>query len=82
MPFKKGMKIVITNESDRPLPLLYYDVDYTVGDPHGEDELYFHAHYRRENRTSPGKDYPVARPGCVIFGRGGRRSYGRCGRAR
>lgn len=57
MPFRTGMKIVVTNESDRPQPLLYYDVDYTVGDLHGEDMLYFHAHYRRENRTSLRKDY-------------------------
>ena len=57
MPFKTGMKIVITNESDQILPLLYYDVDYTIGDPHGEDMLYFHAHYRREHKTTLGKDY-------------------------
>jgi len=57
MPFKTGMKIVITNESDQVLPLLYYDVDYTIGDSHGDDMLYFHAHYRRENKTALGKDY-------------------------
>lgn len=57
MPFKTGMKIVITNENDKPLPLLYYDVDYTVGDTHGEDMLYFFAHYRRENKTTLQQDF-------------------------
>ncbi|MCP4754503.1 MAG: DUF2961 domain-containing protein, partial [Proteobacteria bacterium] len=57
MPFKTGMKIVITNESDRPLLMLYYDVDYTIDDKHGDDILYFHAHYRRENQTTLRRDY-------------------------
>ncbi len=57
MPFKTGMKIVITNESDQPLPLLYYDVNYTTGDHHDDDMLYFHAHYRRENKTTLRKDF-------------------------
>jgi hypothetical protein len=59
MPFKTGMKIAITNESEKPLPFLYYDVDFTIGDPHGEDTLYFHAHYRRENKTTLRKDFEL-----------------------
>src|ERR1041384_682926 len=31
MPFKTGMKIVVTNESGKDLQLLFYDVDYTLG---------------------------------------------------
>ena len=59
MPFKKGMKIVVTNESDRDLVSLYYDIDYTIGDRHGDDMLYFHAHYRRESPTTMQKDYEI-----------------------
>ena len=59
MPFRTGMKIVITNESGRDLPMLFYDVDYTVGDKHGADMLYFHAHWRRESPTTMQKDYEI-----------------------
>lgn len=59
MPFKKEMKMVITNESDEDIPSLYYDVDYTIGDNHSDDVLYFHAHYCRENPTTFQKDYHI-----------------------
>ena len=59
MPFKTGMKIVMTNESDTNLDELFYDVDYTVGDRHGAGALYFHAHFRRENPTRLQQDYEL-----------------------
>ncbi|HJU55067.1 MAG TPA: glycoside hydrolase family 172 protein, partial [Pyrinomonadaceae bacterium] len=59
MPFKTGMKIVITNESTANLDELFYDVDYTLGDRHGAGALYFHAHYRRENPTRLQQDYEL-----------------------
>lgn len=59
MPFKSGMKIVVTNESPKDLEMFFYDVNYTIGDNHGEDILYFHAHYRRENPTSFQQDYKI-----------------------
>ena len=59
MPFRTGMKIVIANESGADLGLLYYDVDYTLGDKHDSDALYFHAHYRRENPTRLQQDYEL-----------------------
>ena len=40
-------------------PMLFYDVDYTVGDKHGADMLYFHAHWRRESPTTMQKDYEI-----------------------
>jgi hypothetical protein len=57
MPFRTGMKIVLTNESDAEIPLLFYEVDYTLGDTHRPDTLYFHAHWRRESRTVMRRDY-------------------------
>lgn len=59
MPFKTGMKIIVTNESGRDLPLLFYDIDYTIGDEHGDDAMYFHAFFRRENPTTIKKDYEI-----------------------
>ena len=59
MPFKTGMKIVMTNESGANLDELFYDVDYTLGDRHGANVLYFHAHYRREGATRLQQDYEI-----------------------
>ncbi|MBN1765451.1 MAG: DUF2961 domain-containing protein [Sedimentisphaerales bacterium] len=59
MPFRTGMKIVATNETDTNLDMFFYDVDYTLGDKHGDEMLYFHAHYRRENPTTMQKDYEL-----------------------
>src|SRR5918998_2520568 len=59
MPFKTAMKIVMTNESGRDLPELFYDVDYTLGDRHPAGMLYFHAHWRRENPTTIQRDYEI-----------------------
>ena len=59
MPFKTGMKLVVTNESDAHLSSLYYDVDYTIGDEHGEDTLYFHACFNRENPTRLQQDFEI-----------------------
>jgi hypothetical protein len=59
MPFKTGMKIVMTNESDANLDELFYDVDYTLGDKHDANMLYFHAHFRREHPTRLQRDYEM-----------------------
>jgi len=59
MPFKTGMRIVLTNESGKDLQLLFYDVDYTLGDKHDADVLYFHAYFHRENPTTLQKDFEI-----------------------
>src|SRR5689334_15514685 len=59
MPFRRGMKIVLTNDTDAPQPQVYYDVDYTLGDKLPADALYFHAHFRRENPTTLQRDYEI-----------------------
>jgi hypothetical protein len=59
MPFKTGMKIVVTNESVKEVKNFYYDVDYTIGDKHPEDVLYFHAYFNRQNPTTLKKDYTI-----------------------
>jgi hypothetical protein len=57
MPFRKGMKMVVTNETDTDLHHLFYEVNYTIGDAHDESALYLHAHWRRERPTSFRQDY-------------------------
>ena len=59
MPFRTGMRVVMVNESGQDLPELFYDVDYTLGDRHGADVLYFHAHWRRERQTQLQRDFEI-----------------------
>lgn len=59
MPFRTGMKIEVTNESDHFLQMFFYDVNYTIGDKLPEDSLYFHAHWRRENPTTLQRDFEI-----------------------
>lgn len=58
MPFRKAMKIVVTNESAETVTI-FYDVDYTIGDRHDANALYFHAYYHRENPTKMQRDYEI-----------------------
>ncbi len=59
MPFRTGMKIVLTNETARPVEMVFYDVDYTIGDVLGDDALYLHAWFNRENPTEFLRDYTI-----------------------
>lgn len=59
MPFQTAMKIVVTNESGRDVQMFFYDVEYTLGDKHGKDDLYFHAHFQHEAPTTLQKDFEI-----------------------
>ena len=59
MPFRTGMRIVLTNESGADLRQIYYTIEYTIGDIFGPDMLYFHSCWRRENPTTLRKDYEL-----------------------
>lgn len=59
MPFKKGAKIVLTNELNRDLKRIFYDVDYTISPKPDENALYFHAYWSRNMRTTPGVDFEI-----------------------
>ena len=58
MPFRKGARITMSNETAHPVTL-FYDVNYTTGDRHDENVLYFHASWRRERYTKLGKDFEI-----------------------
>lgn len=59
MPFKKSFRITATNESPKDLYMFFYDVSFTMGEDHGPDTGYFHAHYRRENPTTLRSDFEI-----------------------
>lgn len=59
MPFKKGAKIVITNEGRVALRQLYYDVDFVALPKAQRDLLYFHANWNREIKSSPDHDFEL-----------------------
>jgi len=59
MPFRTQARIVLTNDSDKTLDRVYFDVDYTLGDAHDDGTLYFHALWRRTAQTTLGEDFEV-----------------------
>ncbi|MGZ3835979.1 MAG: glycoside hydrolase family 172 protein, partial [Mucilaginibacter sp.] len=59
MPFRKGAKVVLTNESKSDLNLLYFDIDYTVLDKPQEDMLYFHACWNRSIHAALNADFEL-----------------------
>ena len=60
MPFVKSARLTITNQSEKPLAALYYQVDYTKERALPPDTAYFCAQYRQEFPTRPGHDYLIA----------------------
>ena len=67
MPFRTGARITVTNESDRTQGMLYYDINYSETDAWDADNLYLHAHWRRDTGTAVGEDYVLLPP---LTGRG------------
>jgi hypothetical protein len=64
MPYGKSARIEIVNESDDPGMGLYFYIDYDEYDePLGEDILYFHAKWRRENPCDGWYKSELKRPG-------------------
>jgi len=59
MPYRTAAKVTITNESSNLLAHLFYDIDFTKGDKHSDDALYFHANWRRERWTTLEKDFEI-----------------------
>lgn len=55
MPFRKRARITLTNDGPRNVPL-YYQIDYTLGDPHSADVGRLHVLFRRENPTTEKED--------------------------
>jgi len=59
MPFKRRMRITITNEGRRRVSNLYYHVDWKKVPSLPADTMYFHARYRQALPTAAGKPYEI-----------------------
>ena len=59
MPFRKSARIEIVNQSDKPLSLLYYNIDWIQKNKLPKDTPYFYAQYRQEYPVQHGKDYVI-----------------------
>ncbi len=57
MPFRKSARIEILNQSEKPISLLYYNIDWIKKDRLPKDTPYFYAQYRQEYPVEQGKDY-------------------------
>ncbi len=54
MPFRKSIRIEIVNESEKPISLLYYNIDWIKLNTLPDDTPYFYAQYRQEYPWSAG----------------------------
>ncbi len=57
MPFRKQARIEVENQSDKPLSLLYFNIDWIKLDGLPRDTPYFYAQYRQEYPARSGRDY-------------------------
>ena len=58
MPFRKSARIKIVNQSEKPISLLYYNIDW-IKRKVPKNTPYFYARYRQEYPAESGKDYVV-----------------------
>ena len=57
MPFRKGAKVVITNESPYNIDALFFDIDFVRLEKPENDALYFHAYWTRQKTSELRKDF-------------------------
>lgn len=57
MPFHKSARVEIVNESEKPLSLLYYNIDWIKKDELPADTPYFYAQYTQRYPTGGGEPY-------------------------
>ena len=57
MPFRKAAKVVISNESPKDIPEVFYDIDFMRLDNLEDDALYFHAFWTRQPTSELGMDF-------------------------
>lgn len=59
MPFHKSARWTLTNLSSKKVDAFYHNIDFTAYDRLPKEMLHFHAQWRRENPTTPGKNYTI-----------------------
>jgi hypothetical protein len=57
MPFRKGAKVVLTNESTKNIDALFYDIDFVRVAKMEDGALYFHAFWTRQKTSELRKDF-------------------------
>ena len=58
MPFRKSMKVQVTNLADEDI-VMFYDVDYSIGDKLPENTMYFHSFFNHQEQTILKTDYEI-----------------------
>jgi len=58
MPFNKNAKMTISNEGDQDV-MLFYQIDYTIGDRHPEKLGRLHVCFLRQNPTTLAEDFEI-----------------------
>lgn len=59
MPFAGRARITLENRGDEAVSMLFYQIDYTLGDEITPDTGYFHAQFRRQNPCPLHQDYVI-----------------------
>ena len=59
MPFKKGAKIVITNESSVRVDRFFFEVNFNYIPKWENDYMYLHAYWHRDTSTELAKDFEL-----------------------
>ena len=59
MPFRRSARLVLSNESDRDLTHVFYDIDFEAVNKLPKDALYFHCYWNRQLNTRLGEDFEI-----------------------
>ncbi len=59
MPFRTAARIEVINQGEKPINLLYYNIDWIKKNSLPEDTPYFYAQYRQEYPVQNGRDYVI-----------------------
>ena len=59
MPYKKGAKVILINEGNADLKLLFFDIDFVELPKVEDNTLYFHACWRRQQTSALGADFEL-----------------------
>lgn len=59
MPFRSRARLTVENDTDEDVDMLFYQVDFTLGDRLDEEAGYFHAQFRRSNPCPLFEDYTI-----------------------
>lgn len=57
MPFSRNCRITFENDGIDPVALLFYQIDYTLGEEITDQMGRFHAHFRRQNPCPVSQDF-------------------------